>query len=170
MTLRPFSLSCFIFCFFFYFNLFSFISFILIYFHFTFQLRSCAGISRSRCFLQPSIWMKMLISNSRLLQEKWAHKVVVAEECSIHHCCSVDLKEWLNTIQYVHEILPMLLDYWQINCKLWFKPLTLKVKKNKLLSLSVTVQMQYCCKLRYSYTNNKSSLNRHKLILCILCV
>ena len=83
-----------------------FVFFILIYFHFLFQsifqLRSCAGISRSRCFLQPSIWMKMLISNSRLLQEKWAHKVVVAEECSIHHCYSVDLKEWLNTIQYVH--------------------------------------------------------------------
>jgi len=82
---------------------FRFYFFILIYFHYlTFQLRSCAGISRSRCFLQPSIWMKMLISNSRLLQEKWAHKVVVAEECSIYDCCSVDLKEWLNTIQYVH--------------------------------------------------------------------
>ena len=92
VTLRPFSRSCFIFYF-----------FILIYFHYlTFQLSSCAGISRSRCFLQPSIWMKMLISNSLRLQEKWAHKVVVAEECSIQHCCSVDLPEWLNTIQYVH--------------------------------------------------------------------
>ena len=77
--------------------------FILTHFHYlTFQLSSCAGISRSRCFLQPSIWMKMLISNSLRLQEKWAHKVVVAEEYSICNCCSVDLKEWLNTIQYVH--------------------------------------------------------------------
>ena len=77
--------------------------FILTHFlYLTFQLSSCAGISRSRCFLQPSIWMKMLISNSLRLQEKWAHKVVVAEEYSICNCCSVDLKEWLNTIQYVH--------------------------------------------------------------------
>ena len=100
--------------------------FILIYFHYlTFQLSTRAGISRSRCFLQRSTWMKMLISNIQLLQEKWAHKVVVAEERSIYECCSVDLKEWLNAIQYVHEILPMLFNYWHVNCKLWFKPVTL---------------------------------------------
>ena len=87
----------------------------------SFQASFCVGILRSRCFPQPSIWMKMLISNNLLHQEKWAHKAVVAEECGTYHCCThAGYKKLTNCcfILLLNWISLLLFSHRHVSCKI----------------------------------------------------
>ena len=61
---------------------------------------------------------------------------------------------------------PLSLCHKHVNCKQWFfsQYIESSTEKKAIFIFWATVQIQYCCRLRYSYTKNKSYWNHRKLV------